>query len=333
MKANENPLAQNELGRKITTWSERIEPHTNKILGVGLLAAVIVVGVMIFTRSGSEKTTKAWSDYYAAKTPADLESFAEDHAGAPPAGWALVEAAQLRMSEGAQTSLTNRADSVKSLDKAKKDFEAALKLDLPVEIRERALIGLATVNEYLCEGDTAAIVSTYEDLLRQYPDTTYRKWAEHRIEVLKKPETAEFYKWFAKQDPKPTDRPLPADGKPKFPSTGIPEVDLFNSDFMKDLKTAPADTKKPATDDKKPEEKGAEEKKPEGTPDKPTTEKPAEGDKPADPAKPADGEKPAEDKKSEGEPAAPATPPEKPAEEAKPAADAEKPAPPAEEKK
>jgi len=326
MKADENPLAQNELGRRITTWADRVEPHTNKILAVLLMATVAVIAVMLYRRTGSATAAKAWTEYYECQTPADFETFLEDFPNTPATSWARLEAARQRTFEGYRTSLTNRADSVKALKKAKGHYEILLQEEAPPEIRERGLAGLAMVNEALCDGDTKPVAEAYEKLLKEYPETYYKAWADHRLEVLKKPGTSEFYAWYAKQDPKPTDRPAPKDGRPQIPGLqDLPSLqNIFNQDLMKDEPKPPTgtDPKPPAgepkstTDDKKPEDPALP--APPKTTEEPKKEGEATGDKPA-------AEKPAAEAKPEGgaaeKPADAPKPEAKPAEEAKPAAE------------
>ena len=316
MKADENPLAQNELGRQITGWADRIEPHTNKILGVLLIATVVAIGVMLYRRTGTATASKAWTEYYECQTPADFETFLEDFPATPATPWARMEAARQRLFEGYRTSMTNRADSLKALKKAQNHFQTLLQEEAPPEIRERGLAGLAMVNEALCDGDVKPVTDAYENLLKEYPETYYKAWAEHRLEILKKPGTGDFYKWYAKQDPKPSDRPAPRDGRPQIPGfENLPSLqNIFNQDLMKD------DDKKPADDASKPAT-GDAPAAPKTTDEKPAGDKATEEKKPEEKAADAPA-KPADEPKKEGEPAA-----EKPA-DAKPAAE-EKPAAPA----
>lgn len=327
MKADGNPLAQNELGRRLTTWSERIEPHTNKILA-GLLAITVgVVLVMVLRRAGAANTAKVWTEFYECRTAADYETFVEDFPASPATSWARVEAARQRMIDGYRLSLTNRSDSVKGLKKAQEHFRAALQGDAPPEIRERALAGLAMAEEALCSGDTKPVVEAYKKLLQEFPETYYKKWAEHRIELLGKPETGEFYAWYAKQDPKPTDRPAPQDGRPIIPGIpgggDLPKLDdIFSSDLMKELK----EPVKP--DSSKPEAPKTEAPKPGEEPkaDAPKADAP-KTDAPKTDAPKTEGDKPAaapELPKPEKTDASPATPPKGEEKPAEPAADAKK---------
>lgn len=331
MKADENPLAQNELGRQLTTWGERIEPHTNKILGGILIAVVLAVAFAVWRRSGSANATKAWTEYYECQTVGDFETFLEDYPSSPATSWARLEAARQRMVEGYRTSLSNRSDSLKALRKSKEHYEALLQEEAPPEIRERGLAGLAMVNEALCDGDVKPAEAAYSKLLQEFPETYYKRWAEARLEALKKPDTAAFYAWYAKQDPKPADRPAPRDGRPLIPgSESLPKLDdLFNPEMMKEKKPAGEGLEIPAIDGKappaKPAAKGDEKpgsdagKTEPAPPAKPATESPA-AEKPA-------GEKPSDEpKKDEAKKEAPAVE-EKPAAEKKPeSAGTEKPA-------
>lgn len=322
MKADGNPLAQNELGRRLTTWTERIEPHTNKILA-GLLAITVgVVLVMVLRRAGAANTAKVWTEFYECRTAADYETFVEDFPASPATSWARVEAARQRMMDGYRLSLTNRSDSVKALKKAQEHYRAALQGDAPPEIRERALAGLAMSDEALCDGDTKPVIEAYKKLLQEFPETYYKKWAEHRIELLGKPETSEFYTWYAKQDPKPTDRPAPQDGRPLIPGIpgggDLPKLDdIFSSDLMKELKepAKPDASKSEATKGDAPKP-GEEPKADAPKTDAPKTDAPkTDGKKPAAAPELPKPEKPA---------ASPAEPPKSEEKPAEPAADAKK---------
>ncbi len=326
MKADENPLAQNELGRRLTTWGDRIEPHTNKILGGILVAMVLAVAFVVWQRSGTASATKAWTEYYECQNVADFENFLDEYPASPATPWARLEVARQRMLEGYRTSLTNRSDSLKALRKSKEQYETLLQEEAPPEIRERGLAGLAMVNEALCDGDVKPAEAAYNKLLQEFPETYYKRWAEARLEILKKPETSAFYAWYAKQDPKPADRPAPRDGRPLIPgSETLPKLeDLFNPEMMKEKKPAAGEGLEiPAVDGKTPPAKPATkaDEKP-GDPASPCPPK-AEDAKKTEPTPPA---------KPEADAATPEKPaPEKPAAE-KPTEEPKKDAPPAEEK-
>jgi hypothetical protein len=163
----------------------------------------------------------------AARTSDDLLRVADDFPSTDAANWARLRAARILYDRAVSESLSNRVASDDDFKQAKELYSGLLKSDVPAEIREAALDGMARVLESTSAGDTAEAIAAYETLLREFPDTLFRDYAAHRIEELKKPETQEFYAWFSKQNPKPEDRPQPNDGA-TVPPISMPEQPLFD---------------------------------------------------------------------------------------------------------
>ena len=290
---------QNELAQWIFNFQRKIEPHTNKIILAIILGTLGLVAYQVFARSAAAKTSEAWSKYATCTSADDYKEVADDHPGSPVEAWSRLEAARNYIQSGVRLSMTNRKASDESLENGKAQLEKLLGNPATSdEVREQALSQMAVCLEALCDGDVKPVVEAYQKLLDKFPETHYGPWAKHRLEELKKPETAEFYAWFRKAQPAPPERPKPRDVKPGE----LPNVNLFPDD---------TDPLPPGTSGAAPV---APETKPtEGTPAVPAPETPA-------PETPATETKPAEGKPAE----APATPTDKPAE-----TPAEKPAEPA----
>ncbi|WP_437221709.1 tetratricopeptide repeat protein [Planctomicrobium sp. SH661] len=315
---------QSVLERELNKGLTKVEPYTNQILvGVFVVAIALVAGIVWFRTAGT-RDAAAWNAFADCRAPEDYLALADKFPNSPVGDWSRLEAGKLYVSEGLPQALTNRAASDVALNNAKEAYETLLKKkSTPPEIRQEALYGLATCLEALSDGDTKPAIAAYEELLKEYPKTPHKNWAESRVNELKTGNAQEFYAWFRKQDPKPADRPGPKD---------IPSVQNLKSelsiddaaDLLKSLEEGqepgvpegiemPAKPADPATETPaKPVPEEAAESKPESKPE----EKPADTPAPAPEGEPKQEtpSEPAAESKSE-EPA-PAPAEEAPAEPA-----------------
>ena len=110
-------------------------------------------------------------------------------------------------------------------------------------IRERAVWGVARCLESTSDGETTQAIAAYQRLLSEFPDTIYKPFAEDRIAALKTGGTKEFYAWFSKQNPKPTDI-RPKDGAVK---SDLDPFDLTPAAGEADSKSKGDDATTPAT--------------------------------------------------------------------------------------
>lgn len=216
-------LAENDLGKLIRRWRERLEPYSNKVL-LGLLAATVVIGggVLAWRTLGASSRAGA-TELAAARTAAEYEAVAENFEGSLTGLWARLRAGEEYLRDGIRLSLSNRTASNERLEEAQRAFERVLKAEnVPPELREKALYGLAVCLESQSSAQTGTqpAVDAYEQLLKQFPETRYRYFAEQRIKVLKSEEAQQFYAWFHAQTPRPEDRPSPQDFPFPFPSEG-----------------------------------------------------------------------------------------------------------------
>jgi hypothetical protein len=207
---------------------------------------------------------------------------------------------------GVETSLTDRAASDADFLQAKDLFEKLLNSDVPKEIREAALDGMARTLEATSSGDLSEAIKAYETLVAEFPNSMYRDYAEHRIKELKQPDAQEFYAWFRKQNPKPADRPKPEDGAAASGLTTpvLPDLDLNapageTKGATEEAATTepPKETTSESTTPPLPElpststdQEGASKDAAAGTVTAPSAELPAT----TEPARPAENEKPAE---------------------------------------
>jgi hypothetical protein len=217
-------LAENDLSKLIARWRDQLEPHSNKILIGFLIVAVLAVGAIVALRSTTASSSAGFTELSLAREAEDFETVAEDFPDSSAGTWARLRAGEEYLRDGLRLSLSDRGASNERLEKAQQSFDKVLKqTDAPAEVREKALFGLATCLEAMSseQTNTTPAIEAYEQLIEEFPETRYKRWAEERIETLKSPEAQEFYAWFHKQTPKPEDRPLPRDFPDPF--SGFPD--------------------------------------------------------------------------------------------------------------
>ncbi|QDT54539.1 hypothetical protein Pan44_25720 [Caulifigura coniformis] len=273
MKSEErHQLAQNDLQVGINRWLDRIEPYSNHILGGAVVATIVAVALILWFRSSSATSEAGWSQIASARSVDALLQVAEENPGTAAANWARLQAARQAYSTGIETALTDRKSSDESLKQAKDLYDELLKARTTPELREEALKGMGLTLEATSGGDVAEAIKAYELLIKEFPQSTFRDYAAHRVEELKNPQAGEFYAWFRKQNPKPAERPLPNDGKPATDSSlsvpALPELDL-----KADTTAAPkADNAAPALPAVPPTDGKAPPAAPPATPPAPATE-------------------------------------------------------------
>lgn len=299
----EDPQGQpvNQLGQTITAIGHRLEEHATKIVTGICVILVVAAGSIWWSRQSSAKATAAWTLLEQASSVEQYAHIADTHKGTIAGRWAKLREAESYLQAGMSRLFTDREFALGELKKAAERYsQLADEKGTEPTILERALWGLAVTTEATNSGDTGKAVDAYQRLLDTVPETFYKQVAEQRIASLKTGGAKDFYTWFSKQTPKPSEtRPKDGDAKDDAGSPGKSE---FNHDSI--LKSD-GDAKKPDA------EKKSDEKPAETTKEEPKTEKPA------DPAKPeGDAAKP--EPKPEAKPEAPAKeeskPEEKPAE-------------------
>jgi|GEM_PF-769037 len=287
-------------GRLPNIESEVFQLYGAKIvMAAGAIAVIVVVAVLISAAARSGGDEAGWSSFAAAGSAETFGNVTVDHPGSTVAIWARLREGELLLREALGLQFTDRAAAKNQLTSAGKAFDEVLKNpSAPVGAIEKAMLGQARLLEATCTGDTAEPIKAWQALTARFPESLYKSEADSRIEALKKPETAAFYAWFSKQNPKIDDRTTPRDGlppgHPELAPITLPPIpeELYPSDWS-DLKIN--ETAAP-TGDKPAEEKPAETKPADDQPvsDKPAAEEAKKEDAPAAPAKaedkPADGE-------------------------------------------
>ena len=238
MNKHRKDLSKTELDKLGDQMLPFFEKYGFKIaIGLGL---TILIGVMIgfWLSNTKKKEEQLWRSYFQAK---DKEKFAKDHPNTLAAHWANFDVAQEFLTSGIDTAFTNHESSQANFQNAKEQFEELLKQDLPSDLRQKALFGLAQTQEMLQQEGTdpaqqlSESLKSYQEFVATYPDTTLAMVAKQRITQLEQTHTQEFYTWFHSSfRPKPEDLETPKDGtKQELAPPRPPEIpDLLRLDSL-----------------------------------------------------------------------------------------------------
>jgi hypothetical protein len=293
-------LQTNDLGQAVQVAGHRLEEHGTKIVAVICVLLLIAAAVTWWSRQSSSAAVAAWTLLESAKSEDDFGLIWEKYKGTPAGRWARLRESEMYLQTGMSQLFSDRELAVSVLKKAIQGFEELAATNPESAIRERALWGLAMAQESTSDGDTSKALDTYQRLLNDVPETFYKASAEQRIAALKLGGAKEFYAWFSKQNPKPTDaRPKDGTLQDDFDSMFPPAKSEFNLD---------PDSQKPDSAKTDGTEKSETQ-----TPDAPATETKAPAAETEPPAKPEDS-KPDAPKPDDSKPddAPPANPDKKP---------------------
>lgn len=267
----------NELGKSISLVGHKLEEHATKIVAGVCALLLVAAAVTWWSRQSSASASKAWSRLENAQNVNDFGDVAEEFKGTPAGRFARLREAESYLQTGLQQMFSDREVAMTDLKKAREGFsELAEVKGLDRAILERALWGLAQSLEATCDGDCSKAIEAYQRLVSEVPDTFFKTLADQRAAELKTGAAKEFYAWFSKQNPKPTDQ-RPKDGSPISD-----ELDSLmpkgKSEFEPDPTTSKPDAVKPTGDAEKPatsekdEEKADQTSSKEGADSKPGTE-------------------------------------------------------------
>ncbi len=336
-KAHHKELQKNDLEVGLEKVASSVRPYYAPLALVAAILIVGAIGYMIYERNVRATNAAAWTKWSLAVFDRDpdsevLRKVGEELGDTPASLWATQLAADEDLREGSYLIYNDREGAQDKLEAANELYQKVIKgAGSDLMLLTRARYGAARTNECLFKVDNA--IELYQQIVNsEMSKSALATAAKERIELLKKPETKDWYKWYATQEPY---KPLPnrnpnskgglnsfpgGAGVPEIPGGSIPTIDGVAPSSTD--KNGPAPTegeKKPATEEKTPsadreekpsrfEEKPSAEPKPgepksgeetpkadapPATPDTPSTEKPA-GEKPA--AEPAAEPKPEEKK-------------------------------------
>lgn len=210
-----------ELGSLLDPIQPYIDKYGSKVI-LGLAAVLLAAAAYIyFTKSANAARAAGWSEMISINAPEDFKDVANDFPATPAAAWATLQEGEAFMKRGVVSSFSDRKKSTEAYDKARDAFKRLINKSGTLKgVRERALYGMARLEECVTGEDTSTAVAAYETLVSEFPSSVYKEEAEARIARLKDPSTKKFYAWYSQQDPSVAD-PL---GMPNDLLPGTPEA-------------------------------------------------------------------------------------------------------------
>jgi predicted negative regulator of RcsB-dependent stress response len=228
-------LQHNQLADWIAKTAAKIAPYKNLILGVTLLVVVGVIVIIWQVGQSRAQTAEAWEQFYTAMSGTGgmpnlsaLQDVIDKYPKTQVGHCAALASADLHLNAGCNRLFDKKATAQQDLKKAVENYKLVLADCRNTSMREQAAFGLARAHEAL--GELTDAKERYEEYLkmrlvqaqfkgslddampkireaelagRQWPEGAYVKAALLRLQDLKRPETEDFYKQFAKFDPKP----------------------------------------------------------------------------------------------------------------------------------
>jgi hypothetical protein len=261
-------------------WFERYA--TALIYGAAAVIALIAIVVWYYRqpKPGSQST----QELMLARTAEEFRDVADSYPGTEIAIRARLRQADMMLATAFDSLYSNREVGVEELESAEAAYEnLENRSDLPSDVRQRVLVGLARVTEARCDGSDKTVdaaVAAWQRVLDEYPDSeVFKSLAEDRIDQLPRESSRSFYAWFQAQNPKPgDDLTLPQDR----PATDVPELPDFSEGMGLDINsllTPDPSTAAPSQDTTLPAE-GTTSEDPAATPEagaaKPDGDAPAE---------------------------------------------------------
>lgn len=179
------------------------------IIGVAFIAACGIY----WWRSNAAYEALALGQFTMAQEPEDYAEISADYANTRAAKWAQLREANGYLDSALKDAFTNREKADTDLEKASKLLEGLRNTSGPNELKEQVLFAYARCLEMTSDGKLEPAIEAYEDLLKKFPETHFKREARERIHALSRPESKEFYAFFSKQQPKPSEPARPNDEK------------------------------------------------------------------------------------------------------------------------
>lgn len=285
-------LQHNELADWLGTYVTKFLPFAKVGLAV-LIGGVVVAGVMMYLNAQRRsKIATGWAAFGRALGDADqLRQVAERYPQSPAGLWATEMVANTDLAEGKSELFVSRGAAKERLELAKEGYEKILRESRDPLALLRARFGLAKVHEsrsgvglkdYQPEDELKLAKELYAQVNTADPEGALGKAAKKRMEYLSTDAAEEWYRWFARQEPKlptgPFNDPLGAGGglqglpdRPaKFPDLGSesgllkdeeeasPPEDASPDSTSADEEAAPEGASQPsASEDSGPDDSGA----------------------------------------------------------------------------
>lgn len=208
-------LETNDLADTASALAERFRPYLGTI---GLAAAAALIGMLAWTLVDARRVAareESWDACIAAMTTGQadaLDAVAARYEGTPAARWARLVTADGLLDQGSQLLYADRAQAEQRLLAAVSAYSRVLASAPTGLVAERATFGLAKARENL--GSLEEARRGYETVVREYPASAVRRFAEARIAALDREATRQWYDWFSQQKP----AAAKSDGAPPEPA-------------------------------------------------------------------------------------------------------------------
>lgn len=219
-----SPKSENDLAKLLQPVKPVLEKHGSKLI-LGLAAVLLIAAAWIWwSRTSAANAAAGWGDMATANAAEDFADIADDNPGTPAAAWARLAEADGYLVRAVQSSFTDREAALTTFKKAREAYDKLLtKSGTPRDVRERALFGVARLEESTAGEDVSAAVAAYEKVLSEFPESIYKSVVEKRLERLQDPQSKQFYAWFKEQNPSVADDLVAPKDLPETPKAG-PEV-------------------------------------------------------------------------------------------------------------
>lgn len=189
-------------------------------LACGTLVAVVVVALIVRgLMAGRSVEANSWKQLMLAEGPDPRVALAKSAVG-PVAGWALIQAAEVRYQEGFR-HLPQSRDAALPLLKQAHDLYAEALRKSPEGSPQRPLAALGMARALEARGDLDAAIEQYRSVAKSWPNSPYGWRAAQLADQLQAPQGRQFYEQFAAY--KPAEVRLPPGGRsnliPGLPGT------------------------------------------------------------------------------------------------------------------
>jgi hypothetical protein len=234
-------LAENTLAHEIDVWGHKIRPYTNLAIGgLGVLLA-LYAAYGFWSNNRAARDQAAWYEYQKALLAGDVElkqlqlvASSDEFAGSKMQDWAYISWADRQVLLAANQYFVDREAAKKRLTTVAGVYEQLADASFEPEVRTRARLGLARVNEMQDRLDEAKQeYARVEGALGEY--------AARRAKLLEDKRVADDCRWLATAAlPKPVAPTGPGTPgfRPGFEATQPPTDDVqgsLNSDAAKNL--------------------------------------------------------------------------------------------------
>ncbi len=209
-------LQTNVLADTLGRWIVAVKPYTTLIVGSLVVLVIAVAAWNVLAWLASNNREAAWGEFNVARDKyvtakrqgsselalveavEDVKTVIDNNKETPVARWAELMLGNHFLGVGVDQMFNNRDKASDSLATAAGYYTDATE-SKEKELEQRAYFGLGKAREG--QGDLEKAIKAYDAAAKAWPNGPLTETAKRYSERLKKPETREFYVWYAKQNP------------------------------------------------------------------------------------------------------------------------------------